>query len=305
MQSILLQRCHISFYVGPRAPSHATLLVLWRFVDVRGSCAQGFGSDHPWSVAALETAIGPSLFSLRRTRQRAAGRMGRKPSCGSVSCLVLRAEIRKLRWSEQISKNKRRPADVRMETIIVVVFANPRITIPSPLLPSLSPQTNPLHTYMTKMSNASFHVDTFRPWMPPCPKPLPPRPFLSLPHPATAIFGTNRPCPMENPWDAALSKSPLLPLLQAQLQHPLLVRPLPEMCLTKKDQPCTPASSGCQTREGSVLSACLANVNHPSDIIGHPQKSCAPLSPNIVPDFLIDLGTAAVTVSYKFFLASG
>lgn len=97
---------------------------------------------------------------------------------------------------------------------------------------------------------------------------------------------------MENPWDAALSKSPLLPLLQAQLQHPLLVRPLPEMCLTKKDQPCTPASSGCQTREGSVLSACLANVNHPSDIIGHPQKSCAPLSPNIVPDFLIDLGTA-------------
>lgn len=158
---------------------------------------------------------------------------------------------------------------------------------------------------MTKMSNASFHVDTFRPWMPPCPKPLPPRPFLSSPHPATAIFGTDRPYPMDNPRDAVLSKSPLLPLPQAQLQHPLPARPLPEMCLTKKVQPCTPASSGCQTREGSVPSACLANVNHPSDLTGHPQKSCAPLSPNIVPDFLINSGTAAVTVSHKFSSASG
>lgn len=139
----LLQRCHIGFCVGPRARSHATLLVLWMFVDVRGSCAQGFGWDHPWSVAALETAVVPSLFSLRRTRQRAAGRMGRRPSCGSVSCLALRAVKRKLRWSGQILKNKRRPADVQMETIIVAVFANPRITLPSPLLPSLSPQTNP------------------------------------------------------------------------------------------------------------------------------------------------------------------
>lgn len=127
--------------------------------------------------------------------------------------------------------------------------------------------------------------------MPPCPKPLPPRPFLSSPHPPTAIFGTDRPYPTENPRDAALSKSPLLPLPQAQLQHPLPARPLPEMCLTKNVQPCTPASSGCQAREGSVPSACLANVNHPSDLTGHPQKSCAPLSPNIVPDFLIDSGT--------------
>jgi hypothetical protein len=73
------------------------------------------------------------------------------------------------------------------------------------------------------------------------------------------------------------------------------------MCLTKNVQPCTPASSGFQTREGSVPSASLANVDHPSELTGQPQdqKSCALLSPNIVPDFLIDSGKAAVKVSHQ------
>jgi hypothetical protein len=110
LQSILLQRCHVSCCVGPRVPMHVTLLVLWRFVEVRGICAQGFGCGRPWSIAALETAIVPCLVFSLRTRQRAAETMGRKTSCGSISCLALRAEKRKLRWSDLILKNIRRPA---------------------------------------------------------------------------------------------------------------------------------------------------------------------------------------------------